>query len=238
MYTKGIPVVSAKVQNGYKIYNLAIGDTVTDMVVRWSYPERDETITGTVAGISLKMKGSPENDHAKVLDNIPMYKPELDDNALIMDSSTLYEVDCILFEVNESKYIKVPVSAIYSFTEEPDDVIKELVELKVVDGTDGFTPVEIPAVDQKIYANIVCSDKEIGVYPADESAHYKWSYVESPDMELGTEGAFTYTSDNKSSGKRLCVTVTVDDYSGQLYWEQPEVVNPVWPENSDVSIVV
>ena len=99
-------------------------------------------------------------------------------------------------------------------------------------------PALTKAVDQKIYANIVCSDKEIGVYPADESAHYKWSYVESPDMELGTEGAFTYTSDNKASGKRLCVTVTVDGYSGQLYWEQPEVVNPVWPENSDVSIVV
>lgn len=244
MYSKGIPVVSAQIRNGYKVYNLAIGDTVTDMVVRRSYPENDFTITGEIVGISLKTKGSPENHGAAVLDNVPETQGVFDECALIIDAETAYEVESLLIKtetpVTEGdpivNYTRIPVDAIYSFTEEPDMVIKELVALNVVDGTDGYTPVVTPVVDQVLYANIVCSDKEIGVYPPDSTAHYKWYYKDSTDTVLGTEASYTFTSDNV--GHAVCVEVTVDDYTGTLIWESAEVAQPVWPSNDDVTIVI
>ena len=244
MYSKGIPVVSAQIRNGYKVYNLAVGDTVTDMVVRRSYPENDFTITGEIAGISLKVKGSPENHAAAVLDNIPAMQGEFDDCALIIDAEVAYEVEALLIKTETPvaegdpivNYTRIPVGAIYSFSEEPDEVIQELIALNVVDGTDGVTPVTTPAVDQTLNANIVCSDKEIGVYPVDPTAHYKWYYKDSADTELGTDPTYTFTSDNV--GHVICLEVTVDNYTGKLVWESAEVAEPVWPANGDVTIVI
>ena len=90
--------------------------------------------------------------------------------------------------------------------------------VSVVDGTDGFTPVTAPVVGQKLYANISIStqDEVIGVYPVDENATYKWYYKESPDQILGTEGAYTVTSDN--DGKTICVEVSYKDYEGSAVW--------------------
>lgn len=246
MYSRGIPVVQAKIRNGYKVYNLAIGDTVTDMVVRWSYPENDQTLTGEIAGMSLAPKGNPENHGAAVLDNIAAFPNELDACAMINDAQVYYEVDAILLKVEETvdgaeepvvKYIRIPVDRIYSFSEEPDETILEVLSVNVVDGDDGMTPVTQPAVGQKLTANIVCSDKEIGSYPVDSNAVYKWYYKESTDTVLGTSAVYTYTSDNV--GKTVCVEVTVNGYEGKAVWEAAAPADLTWPENHpDVETVI
>lgn len=251
MYSRGIPVVQAKIQNGYKIYNFGIGDTVTDMVVRWSGPviddkaAIDQKITGTIVAISLKDKGSPDNHGAAVLDRIAAYGAELDDCALINDAEVAFAVDALLIKTETPvdggdpivNYIRVPVDNIYSLTEEPDETLMVLVGVSVVDGDDGFTPVVTPKVGQKLTANITCSDKEIGSYPVEPTATYKWYYKESPDTVLGSEPVYTYTSDNV--GKTVCVDVEVEGYEGKATWEMTPAPDLTWPDNSpDVTTVI
>ena len=244
MYSRGIPVLQAKIRNGYKIYNFGIGDTVTDMVIRTSIPENDQTISGTVVAMSLKAKGNPENNGAAVLDNLAAFPNEMDACAMINDAELYYEVDALLIKTEEAqtegdpiiKYIRVPVSAIYSLTEQPDETILEVIGVNVVDGTDGFTPVETPYVGQVLTANIQCSDKEIGSYPVDPNATYKWYYEDSTDTILGTEPTYTYTSDNV--GHIVCVDVEVSGYEGKATWKMKGEADLTWPDNSDVTTVI
>lgn len=48
--------------------------------------------------------------------------------------------------------------------------------VKVVDGTDGYTEVTSPVAGQKLTANIQTSKGEIGSYPVNADATYKWYY--------------------------------------------------------------
>lgn len=89
--------------------------------------------------------------------------------------------------------------------------------VNVVDGTDGYTPVETPDIGQKLIANIQTNHGDIGSYPVNTHAHYKWYYQESPDTVLGTEPVYTVTSDNL--GKTICVEVSVDNHEGTAIWE-------------------
>ncbi len=93
--------------------------------------------------------------------------------------------------------------------------------VKVVDGTDGYTVVTAPKVGQKLTANIQTSEGEIGSYPVNEDAHYKW-YYEGSDAVLGTDPTYTVTGDNE--GKVLCVEVTVDGYEGSATWKAEKAV--------------
>ena len=244
MYSRGIPVVQAKIQNGYNIYNYAIGDTVTDMVVRWSYPEKDETITGTIVGFELGVKGSPDNHGAAVLDNIPAMGYVPDECAKIISAEEYYAVESMLVMVETPvtegdpivTYVRVPVGAIYSLTEEPAETILEVVGVSVVDGTDGVTPVTQPVVGQILRANIICSDTPEGEFASEGDVDCTWYYQESPDTVLGTGLSYTFTEDNV--GKTVCMKATVAGYDGMVSWTADAVVAPVWPENSDVTIVI
>ena len=98
----------------------------------------------------------------------------------------------------------------------------DVKSVAVVDGTDGYTPVTSPVAGQILKANVTCSDgTEIGTYPADDRVSYKWYYKESPDTVLGTESAYTVTSDNM--GKTICLEVTVKGYNGKAVWEATAV---------------
>ena len=103
----------------------------------------------------------------------------------------------------------LPVAA---FAAEDENVV---TGVKVVDGADGVTEVTTPKAGQKLTANIQTSNGEIGSYPVNEDAHYKWHY-EGSDAVLGTEPTYTVTSDNV--GKVLCVTVSVDGYAEEATW--------------------
>ena len=108
--------------------------------------------------------------------------------------------------------------------------------VKVVDGTDGYTEVTVPKVGQKLTANIQTSEGEIGSYPVNEDAHYKW-YYEGSDAVLGTEPTYTVTGDNV--GKVLCVDVTVDGYEGSATWKATAAVALpalVPAEDADIAI--
>ena len=105
---------------------------------------------------------------------------------------------------------------------------ESITGVKVVDGTDGYTEVTTPVVGQKLTANIQTTAGEIGSYPVNENATYKWYYKDSADTVLGTEPVYTVTADNV--GKTLCVEVSVKGYGGgSKIWEasgaatQPEV---------------
>ena len=105
--------------------------------------------------------------------------------------------------------------------------------VSVVDGTDGYTPVTAPVVGQKLTANILTDQGEIGSYPVNEEANYKWYYQDAPDVVLGTEPVYTVTSDNL--GRVLCVDVSVDIYSGSATRTAAAAVAeaPVEPEEPD-----
>ncbi|MCQ4862602.1 InlB B-repeat-containing protein, partial [Pseudoflavonifractor phocaeensis] len=112
-------------------------------------------------------------------------------------------------------------------------VTDSVESVAVVDGSDGFTPVTTPVVGQVIRANITLSDGTvIGTYPVDARAHYKW-YYEGGDTVLGTESSYTVTSDN--AGKKICLEVTVDGFSGSAVWTAENVV--LAPTASTVSLV-
>ncbi len=108
--------------------------------------------------------------------------------------------------------------------------------VKVVDGTDGYTEVTAPKAGQKLTANIQTSEGEIGSYPVDEKAHYKW-YYEGSDAVLGTEPTYTVTGDNV--GKVLCVDVTVDGYEGSATWKATAAVAlPALVPEEDADIAI
>lgn len=106
--------------------------------------------------------------------------------------------------------------------EPPKPETKTVTGVKVVDGGDGYTEVSIPTVEQVIRANIQTSDGEIGTYPVNPNAKYKWYYKESTDTILGTESSYTVTSDNV--GKTICIEVSVTGYEGTATWEATGVV--------------
>ena len=54
-----------------------------------------------------------------------------------------------------------------------------ILQSSVVDGTDGYTPVEIPQVGQKLTANVTVDEGTVGSYPVDENISYVWSYEDS-----------------------------------------------------------
>lgn len=95
--------------------------------------------------------------------------------------------------------------------------------VSVVDGTDGYTPVEIPEIGQKLTANVTLTDGTvIGSYPVDQHLTYEWSY-EGSDTVLGTEPVYTVTEDN--AGKKLVVRVSgVEGYTGDDVWTAAGVV--------------
>ncbi len=86
-----------------------------------------------------------------------------------------------------------------------------LINVAVVDGTDGVTPVTNPVAGQKLTANIETSEGIIGSYPVNSKATYKW-YYEGSDAVLGTQPVFTVTRDH--ADKVLCVDVNVEGYEG------------------------
>ena len=80
-----------------------------------------------------------------------------------------------------------------------------IASVNVVDGTEGFTAVTTPKVDQKLNANVVLVDgTTVGVYPA-TGYTYKWYYAENGQV-IGSEAVYTVTSDNV--GKTIAVEVT------------------------------
>ena len=105
--------------------------------------------------------------------------------------------------------------------------------VSVVDGTDGYTPVEIPKAEQKLTANVLLADGTIaGSYPVDNHIAYKWYYVESPDVILGTEPVYTVTGDN--NGKTLAVEVSgINGYTGKATWTASDVVGAVTEEPTE-----
>lgn len=105
--------------------------------------------------------------------------------------------------------------------------------VSVVDGTDGYTPVEIPKAEQKLTANVLLADgTTAGSYPVDNHIAYKWYYVESPDVILGTEPVYTVTGDN--NGKTLAVEVSgINGYTGKATWTASDVVGAVTEEPTE-----
>lgn len=99
----------------------------------------------------------------------------------------------------------------------------EIQGVSVVDGTDGYTPVEIPQVGQKLTANVTVDEGTVGSYPVDENISYVWSYEDS-DTVLGTEPVYTVTEDNL--GKKIVLTVSGGNhgYAGIASWSATDVV--------------
>ena len=104
--------------------------------------------------------------------------------------------------------------------------VASVSSVKVVDGKDGYTPVTNPVAGQVLYANVMLSDgTEIGTYPVDDRVTYKWYYEGSDDAVLGTKPTYTVTRDNV--GKKLCVTVAVKGYKGEVTWTAAAAVPAV-----------
>ena len=140
---------------------------------------------------------------------------------LTFDKEGEYTAAFQLVDLSNGNAVLAEASCTVNVTaEEP---VAKLSSVSVVDGTDGFTPVTVPAVGQKLTANITAIDKDgstvvIGSYPVNPDASYKWYYEDSPDTVLGTEPVYTVTSDN--TGKVLCVDVDVSGYAGgPLTWK-------------------
>lgn len=259
MYSKGVPVVSARLVNNYKVYEFAVGDAI-EMTVRWAYPEQDEVIFGTVAAVKLEARSQEWIDECKgqnlsdwcrsrtwaILDNIPTSGYEEPPCAMIDNAEDAFSVAALLVKVETAvegseepvvTYHKIPVDRIYAIEGEPVETIKVVLGVNVVDGDDGVTPVTKPVKGQKLTANIVCSDKEIGSYPADPDAVYSWYDADAPDNILGTEAVYTVTSD--TVGRHIAVKVTVNGYDGQAIWEsEPAPGIPTWPNDYDNKDVI
>ena len=241
MFARGIPVVSAKlIVAGYKVYHLTVGDTVTDLTVQAAVEYQDPVkYTGVIAGFSMIRAGADHNDHAKVLDNIPMHDYQNPVCAQVEDASQVFEIDYMLLKINQGgvdQLVRVPAGQILDIAgNEPDETIKEIRKVVVV-GEDGITPVEVPAPGQRLTANIICSDKMIGSYPADPAAHYTWFDQENPEVALGEEAVFTYTTD--LTGRVIGVKVTVDEYTGEASVILGKEGNPIWPNSDNVEYVM
>lgn len=113
-------------------------------------------------------------------------------------------------------------------------VEKVITGVSVVDGTDGYTKVTTPVAGQKLIANILTSAGEIGSYPVNKDATYKW-YYEGSDAVLGTEAVYTVTSDNLD--KVLCVEVNVKGYTGGPKTWKAEIATAPTGEITGVSVV-
>ena len=96
--------------------------------------------------------------------------------------------------------------------------------VSVVDGDDGFTPVETPKEGQKLTANVVLADgRTIGSYPVDSHIQYTWYYVEN-DQVLGHDPVFTVTSDNLE--KTIAVKVEgIHGFAGEAVWKAASPIN-------------
>ncbi len=135
-----------------------------------------------------------------------------------------YTSDAVAFKVNgKGEITSIGISGIETdgndtvwFTTNKDGVVTAvyvievsgnnvIASVNVVDGTDGFTAVTTPKVDQKLNANVVLVDgTTVGVYPA-TGYTYKWYYAENGQV-IGSEAVYTVTSDNV--GKTIAVEVT------------------------------
>ncbi len=140
---------------------------------------------------------------------------------LTFDKEGEYTAAFQLVDLSNGNAVLAEASCTVNVTAE--EHVAKLSSVSVVDGTDGFTPVTVPAVGQKLTANITAIDKDgstvvIGSYPVNPDASYKWHYADSPDTVLGTEPVYTVTSDN--TGKVLCVDADVSGYAGgPLTWK-------------------
>ena len=76
----------------------------------------------------------------------------------------------------------------------------------------------------KLTANIQTSKGEIGSYPVNADATYKW-YYKGSDAVLGTSA--TYTVTKIMHDKILCVDVSVKGYEGTATWEAAAKVEKV-----------
>ncbi len=97
-----------------------------------------------------------------------------------------------------------------------------VIGVDVVNGTDGYTPVETPVVGQKLTANIKTTDGVIGSYPVNADATYFWHYKDCYTL-LGTEPVYTVSSDNL--GKVICCDVAVKGYAADAKWEAKGAVD-------------
>jgi len=103
--------------------------------------------------------------------------------------------------------------------------------IKVVDGTDGWTPVTVPIVGQVLLANVETSAGEVGGFPVNTGLSYRWHYCGVG----GTNGTHPYyTVTPGDIGKTICVEVTGNgsDYNGTTYngtatWQATGVVPPL-----------
>ena len=187
------------------------GDKVT---INYTEKNEEKTVTGAIRVIcanSRSYSGGPTTCPPD-----PYVQSLLKVYELIIDTSGLYYAEIV----------HVSVESITSITvedpEPPKPETKTVTGVKVVDGGDGYTEVSIPTVEQVIRANIQTSDGEIGTYPVNPNAKYKWYYKESTDTILGTESSYTVTSDNV--GKTICIEVSVTGYEGTATWEATGVV--------------
>ena len=146
---------------------------------------------------------------------------------LTFDKEGEYTAVFQLVDLSNGNAVLAEASCTVNVTAE--EHVAKLSSVSVVDGTDGFTPVTVPAVGQKLTANITAIDKDgstvvIGSHPVNPDASYKWYYEDSPDTVLGTEPVYTVTSDN--TGKVLCVDVDVSGYAGgPLTWKAEGAVS-------------
>ena len=120
-------------------------------------------------------------------------------------------------------------------TTETLNAVSAIDRIDVVDGADGFTSVNEPKAGQVLLANIVMKDgTPIGTYPPNSNVTYEWYYEDAGNV-LGTDSAYTVTSDNL--GKVICLKVTVTDngYTHTETWTAAAAVAeaPVEPEEPD-----
>lgn len=114
-YAIGKPIVSANIVIGETETEIAIGDSVSGMVVVGGTGLYE--VSGDVVAISLGRKET--NGYlGPIFDGVPTFKFESDDTANIHNAADYFEVDFLMIEVAAAEeggkptYVKVPVNKI------------------------------------------------------------------------------------------------------------------------------
>lgn len=114
-YAIGKPVVSANIVIDETETAVAVGDSVSGMVVVG--PRGEYEVSGTVVGISLGRK-STNHPLGPIFDGVPTFTFESDDLANIHNAVDYFEVDYLMIEVpaetegDPSTFERVPVNKI------------------------------------------------------------------------------------------------------------------------------
>ena len=206
--------------NGKAVETTKKGDTYTFTIEN---VKKDQTVVVTTAGteeiaadvyLSFSKSARVTIDGETYTSNATLKLIEGKEYEIVVDwaGSVTNAADKVIYE---NLTALDDFSSKYFFTANDEDKLVigavTVTGVKVVDGTDGYTPVTTPVVDQVLAANLALSNADFaGTYPAPGAVTYKWEDVTS-GKTLGTDSRLIVTGDHV--GVTIKVTATVSGTS-------------------------